>query len=213
MLIQWLLEIEHTKLKDLPNALNLSSKNKSFSRIVIEKYLNEKLAPSNLQEIQNNKNFITRTVAISKSYVPLDTIRLVDSPLIQLADEKWESSILNNNLNRILIIPFLVLDRNLGQPYRTVGKSFIWEVNDIERKGIEDEWYLFKNLSQKGVTPNTLQKRGDQTFLTEKNTQYIHMRPHSTKGKYELDKFGNNIRKMAFFLNKGYLRKLLMINK
>ena len=110
-----------------------------------------------------------------------------------------------------MIIPFLVKDRNLGQQNREIGKSFIWQVNEEETNEIKTEWSLFRDLIRSGSIPNTL--NSEKKFLTEKDTQFIHMRPHASKGKFEYDKFGNKVRNMCFMFNKGFLRSIILKNK
>ena len=108
----------------------------------------------------------------------------------------------------------MVSDRDLGQPYRVIGKSFIWNKSIEDENNIQSEWSQFNTLANKGAIPNVRgQVNNHLNFPSANDTNFIHMRPHSTKGKFELDKFGNSVRKMAFFLNPGYVRKLIMKNR
>lgn len=218
LILEALLAIENKKLMDFPGAITISKKNKSYSRSVIDqyltKYLTETTGEKNLKQYLSEHKIILRTVPISSGLVPLESLRLVDCKLIELVDEIWESSILKKNLNKIIIIPLFVSDRNLGQFYRVIGKSFIWNISKEDQKNIQSEWSQFNTLANKGAIPNVRgQINKHLNFPSAKDTKFIHMRPHSTKGKFELDKFGNSVRKMAFFLNPGYLRKLIIQNR
>ena len=45
----------------------------------------------------------------------------------------------------------------------------------------------------------------------QSDTEIIHMRPHSTKGaKKDIDSHGNMITKHCFWLNQGFIQKLLI---
>ena len=218
LILEALLAIENQKLMDFPGAYMVSKKNKSYSRSVIDqyltKYLIENTAEKYLKQHLLDHKTTLRTVPISSGLIPLESLRLVDCKLIELVDETWESSILKKKLHKIIIIPLLVSDRNLGQPYRLIGKSFIWNISIEDQNNIQSEWSQFNALANKGAIPNVRgQVNNHLNFPSANDTNFIHMRPHSTKGKFELDKFGNSVRKMAFFLNPGYVRKLIMKNR
>ena len=205
---------EGSILKNLPCSIDLNLKNKSFSRIAIQRLIEKEiLGNSNLNEMQREHNFHLKTVPVmSGSFVPMENMLLVNSHLRDLYDENWEDSELCHLLiKKILIIPFLIKDRNLGQQNRVIGKSFIWQANEEETNEIKTEWSLFRDLIRSGSIPNTL--NSEKKFLTEKDTQFIHMRPHASKGKFEYDKFGNKVRNMCFMLNKGFLRSIILKNK
>ena len=205
---------EGSILKNLPCSIDLNLKNKSFSRMATQRLIeNEILDNISLNEIQREYNFHLKTVPVMfGSFVPLENMLLVNSHLKDLYDENWEDSELSIFIKKkILIIPFLVKDRNLGQQNREIGKSFICQLNEEEANEIKTEWSLFRDLIRSGSIPNTL--NSENKFLTEKDTQFIHMRPHASKGKFEYDKFGNKVRNMCFMLNKGYLRSIILKNK
>jgi len=205
---------EGSILKNLPCSIDLNLKNKSFSRMAIQRLIeNEILDNISLNEMQREHNFHLKTVTVMfGSFVPLENMLLVNSHLKDLYDENWEDSELSIFIKKkILIIPFLVKDRNLGQQNREIGKSFICKLNEEEINEIKTEWSLFRDLIRLGSIPNTL--NSEKKFLTEKDTQFIHMRPHASKGKFEYDKFGNKVRNMCFMLNKGYLRSIILKNK
>ena len=205
---------EGSILKNLPCSIDLNLKNKSFSRTAIQRLIeNEILDNISLNEMQREHNFHLKTVPVMfGSFVPLENMLLVNSHLKDLYDENWEDSELSIFIKKkILIIPFLVKDRNLGQQNREIGKSFICKLNEEEINEIKTEWSLFRDLIRSGSIPNTL--NSENKFLTEKDTQFIHMRPHASKGKFEYDKFGNKVRNMCFMLNKGYLRSIILKNK
>ena len=218
-ILKSLIDLEGKKIKDLPGANNFSLKNKSYSRVVLDNYLSTVINQNKQKKISVNRlieenNLIMRTVPISfASLNPLESTRISTISLINLADENWEDSEVYKYLKGVLFLPFLIKDRHLGQPYREFGKAFIWSPLSEEIEQCRLDWLLFKNAAEKGLIPNSLEKINSEKFPTEADTKFIHMRPHSTKGKYELDKFGNKVRRMAFMLNKGFLRSIIVKNK
>ncbi|MGJ8620075.1 MAG: MutH/Sau3AI family endonuclease [Methylophilaceae bacterium] len=219
-IIDALHSLEGKKLKDLPEANNFSLKNKSFSRIVLDNYLSNILKKESESKIDITKlllteNIVIRTVPISHaSYNPIESTRISTISLKYLDEEEWDDSLVKAFTNGVIFVPFLVKNKNLGQPYREFGKAFLWKANFEDIIGFKTEWKLFKDAVAKGLTPNSRKSNNSvNNFPTEADTKYIHMRPHSTKDKFELDKFGNKVRKMAFMLNKGYLRKIFIENK
>jgi len=218
-IINILSDLEGKKIKDISGAGNFSLNNKSYSRAVLNNYLSISINQNkkniiNVNKIFEENNLVMRTVPISfASGNPLESTRIATISLINLVNMYWDTSEVNIFLNGVLFLPFLIKDRNLGQPYREFGKAFIWNASVEEIEKCKSEWILFKNAAETGLTPNSREKISYRTFPTEADTKFIHMRPHSTKGKFELDKFGNKVRKMAFMLNKGYLRKIVLENK
>ena len=218
-ILKSLIELEGKKIKDLPGANNFSLKNKSYSRLVLDNYLStiinqNKQKQFNVNRLIEENNFVMRTVPISfASLNPLESSRISSISLINLADENWEYSEVYKYLKGVLFIPFLIKDRHLGQPYREFGKAFIWKASIEEIQQCKLDWLLFKKATKLGSIPNRREKIKSKKFPTEADTKFIHMRPHSTKGKFELDKFGNQVRRMAFMLNKGFLRNIIVKNK
>lgn len=211
-ILETLNSVEGALLKNLiPNSDLLNTKSKNYSRALIENFLTQVLGV-NPNDYLKIKGLTLKTTPINKGgLTAVEPLRLCSFNLKNLVSESWETSTLFNALTGILILPLIVEAKNLGQAYRRVGTPIIWKPNHIELDFIKHDWELYRSFALKGAVPG---KRGiyttQLTYPTEKNTKYIHMKPHSVKGKFELDAFGNKVRKMAFYLNSSKLRSLLL---
>jgi DNA mismatch repair endonuclease MutH len=211
-ILETLNSIEGVLLKNLmPLSDSLNTKSKNYSRTLIDNYLINKLG-SDHNEYLKNKGLSLKTTPINKGgLTSVEPLRLCSFNLKNLVNESWETSTLLNSLTGFLILPLIVEAKNLGQPYRRVGTPIIWAPNSVELGLIKSDWELYRSFALKGAVPG---KRGvittQLTYPTEKNTNFIHMKPHSVKGKFELDAFGNEVRKMAFYLNSSKLRSVLL---
>jgi DNA mismatch repair protein MutH len=192
---------------------SISSKRKDYSRAVIDLYLNNKHGNSP-KEYLSKVGLVLKTTPISHgSLMSVEPLRLCSLSLRNFIKESWDETELNSVLKGMIILPLIVEAKNLGQSYRKVGKTFIWIPDSNEKEEIKNEWLWYQSYALKGAVPN---KRGERstklTFPTEAASKFIHMKPHSSKGKFESDAFGNQVRRMAFYLNPSYLRSLLLRN-
>lgn len=206
-------KLEGQYIHSIEAAHNISLKRKDYSRAVIDLYLNKRLG-CNLKDYLTGVGLVFKTTPISHgSLLSVERLRLSSLHLKSFVNESWENSELSAVLSGIIILPLVVDAKNLGQGYRKVGKAFIWKPGKSLVDEIKTEWLWYQSYALKGAIPN---KRGGNlnqlTFPTETNSKFIHMRPHSVKGKFEVDAFGNEVRKMAFYLNPAFLRTLLLKN-
>lgn len=214
IVIQTLAASEGKLLKDLVPDASFSSKKKDYSRAIIDFYLNKNLG-FEYKEYLGKLGLTLKTTPINKgSLSSVEPLRLCSINLINFVNETWNQSALHSSLRGLLILPFIVEARNLGQPYRRVGRPIIWIPSDDEIKAIYEDWSIYKDYALRGAVPA---KRGEVaaklTFPTESVMKFIHMKPHSVKNKFELDSFGNQVRRMAFYLNPSRLRTLLLSEK
>lgn len=211
-ILETLNSLEGTLLKNLmPDSDSLNTKSKSYSRTLIDNYLKTKLGNDH-SEYLKNLNLTLKTTPINKGgLTSIEPLRLCSFNLKSLVNESWETSNLIKSLTGILILPLIVEAKNLGQPYRRLGSPIIWRPNSDESDLIKSDWELYKSFALRGAIPGKRGVKTNQlTYPTEKNTNFIHMKPHSVKGKFELDAFGNEVRKMAFYLNTSKLRSILL---
>lgn len=189
----------------------ISSKRKDYSRAVIDRYLGQKLGQDPAKYFEGiGLGFKTTPIHVG-NLISVEPLRLASLNLLKLVEESWVKTELSKVLQGILILPLNVEAKNLGQSYRRVSKPLVWIPSDQEIAGIRDEWYMFQNLAQRGAVPNIRGVSSTRlTYPTEAMTKFIHMKPHSTKGKFEQDAFGNQVRKMAFYLNTAKLRELIL---
>jgi DNA mismatch repair protein MutH len=211
LILQTLKNISGVSLKNLAPDLPLKESRKDYSRAIIDSYLNRNLG-FDYKEYLAERNLTLKTTPINKGgLTSVEPMRLCSLNLVNLVNESWGDSDLYSVLRGLLIVPLLVEAKNLGQSYRLIGKPLIWIPNGDDLNLIHHDWLLYKNLACKGAVPS---KRGistaQLTYPSESSTKYIHMKPHSTKGKFELDAFGNEVRKMAFYLNSSRLRNILL---
>jgi DNA mismatch repair protein MutH len=212
-ILETIQSISGLALKNLMPELSLKETRKDYSRAIIDAYLNKTLG-FNYKEYLGKRKLTLKTTPINKGgLTSVEPMRLCSINLINLAQQNWEESELHLALTGLLIVPLIVEAKNLGQPYRLVGDPLIWTPNKMEIELIHDDWLLYKQHACMGAIPP---KRGiattQLTYPTEASTKFIHMKPHSVKGKFEYDAFGNEVRKMAFYLNPSRLRNILLNN-
>lgn len=210
-IINILKNLEARYLKDIDINDSISLKRKDYSRAVINAHLEASLK-INPDDYLKKVGLTLKTTPISHgSLISVEPLRLCSLRLKNFTTEAWEDCELNTVLKGILILPLIVEAKNLGQAYRKVGSVFMWIPSEDEVDEIRKEWLWFQEFAKKGAIPK---KRGvisnGLTFPTEATSKYIHMKPHSVKGKFETDAFGNQVRKMAFYLNPPYLRNLIL---
>jgi DNA mismatch repair endonuclease MutH len=210
-IIETIQGISGLALKDLAPELSLKETRKDYSRAIIDAYLNKTLS-FNYKEYLFQLKLTLKTTPINKGgLTSLEPMRLCSLNLINLAQETWEESSLHIALSGLLIVPLIVEAKNLGQPYRLIGNPLIWVPDKVEAELIHEDWLMYKKYACMGAIPS---KRGvttlQLTYPPESATKFIHMKPHSVKGKFELDAFGNEVRKMAFYLNPSRLRSILL---
>ena len=210
-ILEVLSNIHNKYIKDLNSIEIFSIKRKNYSRVVIDAYLKSKLG-LNLSQHLKSVGLSLKTCPVSKGgLTPIEPLRLASLSLASLVNESWEDTELCKALSGIIILPLIVEAKNLGQPFRIVGKAFIWVPSPIEIDGLKSDWVIFKTLAQKGALPKLRGGKNDSlSFPSEVGTKFIHMKPHSVKGKFELDSYGREVRKMAFYLNSAHLRKLIL---
>jgi DNA mismatch repair protein MutH len=213
-ILNLLSSIRNHFVKDLDPTESISTKRKDYSRAVIDFYLEKKLGLNPINHLRDMGVSLRTTPVQKGGLVSIEPLRLASVSLINLSAETWETSSLNNLLKTLIILPLVVEAKNLGQPYRKIGNVFTWTPNKVEIEGIKSEWEIFKRLTLEGASPNMRGRKSNPlSYPAESDTQYIHMKPHSIKGKFELDLYGNQVRKMAFYLNTSYLRKLVLANQ
>ncbi len=214
IVIQTLAALEGELLKDLVPEVGFSPKKKDYSRAIIDLYLNNSLG-FDYKAYLTELGLTLKTTPITKgSLTSVEPLRICSINLVNFVNEEWLDSSLYRALKGFLILPFIVEAKNLGQPYRRVGRPIIWIPSDDEIKSVHSDWLTYKEYALRGAVPAKRGCTDDKlTFPTEAVMKFIHMKPHSVKDKFELDSFGNQVRKMAFYLNPPRLRTLLLSQK
>ena len=212
IIIDILRTLEGKYLGSIDDNKSVSLSRKDYSRAVLDAYIENKTGLKTKEYLEKSGLTLKTTPVSYGSLISVEPLRLCSLNLKRFVSELWDESELKSVLSGMIILPLIVEAKNLGQSYRKVGEAFIWIPTENEINEIENEWLWFQEFALKGAIPN---KRGANysnflTFPTEAKSKFIHMKPHSTKGKFELDAFGNQVRKMAFYLNPPYLRNLIL---
>lgn len=212
--IKLISEAYGTELRELIPGIELNPKRKDYSRAIIDTYLNNNLQ-SDYRDYLNDLGLVMKTTPINKGgLTSVEPLRLCSINLSNFVKENWNECELKNLMSGLLIVPLLVSAKNLGQPYRLIGKPLIWIPSEDEVELFKEDWLNYQNHALMGAIPKQRGIRTDLlTFPTESKTNFIHLKPHSVKGKFELDSFGNQVRRMAFYMNPSRLRSVLLCNQ
>jgi DNA mismatch repair endonuclease MutH len=188
-------------------------KSKGATPIVLRKAIGFNKESSRIKEFDQ--------LGIGFKTIPVreDDLRPFEStsfPIIKLkeleSEQDWESSALSEHLSRILFLPVIRTTRETPVSQGKLGKAFFWSPSPEELTIIKKEWMVYRNDVIAGKAKTRRVKAKNVTSLSKQSdTEIIHMRPHSTKGaKKDIDSHGNMITKHCFWLNQGFIQKLLI---
>lgn len=156
-----------------------------------------------------------------KDLRPYEAISFPAIKFLEFEIEKWDDSMLSEQLTRILFVPVSRSKRlKVDIKDRVLEKPFFWSPSDSEEEVIILEWKQYQSevCMGKAKTIKHLQKNGKYKEITslskESDTQIIHMRPHGMKtaSDRDVDSFGNSFVKHSFWLNKSFIQKLAKHN-
>lgn len=211
--------------------IEFSSSSKSGFRFLINKILNidSKKTPKEINEL----GIKIKTIPVSSEYNPWESMSFPKISLVDILNEKWEfpdgndieefESTFKNQID----LPFLFIPiiknkiNNKFEPWTNwkVGEIIKWRPNKNEIYGIESEWEKAKDIIKNQVITETIKwgdgYRQNNNLLKEKDTKYIHMRPHARDSK-DIDipykKYTKNsvsICWQSFWLNKKFIKTLI----
>lgn len=182
---------------------------------VIKKAIGFKNVNSKIKEFEQ-LGIVIKTIKVrKKDNMPLEDISFPTMKLQEFETEEYESSKLNEYIQRILFIPVYHEKDTLEEKY--LGRSFFWSSSKEEESIIAKEWKNYQsevisgacevtkviNKSKKGYKEVSNLSKASQTTI-------IHMRPHGRDSNdRDMDSLGNSIVKQCFWLNKKFIQKLI----
>lgn len=177
--------------------------------------------------------YLVRTLNLrERNGWPYEAVSFPVVDLCELIEQEWEPRIvedgtgnevatipgseLSEQLQRILFVPTFAAKRKTRQLDRILGKAFFWSPSEVELAGIKAEWEGYqREVSQgKAAYRRVAGKRQRENDLTKPRPKgFIHMRPHgrNAKDSYK-DPKGNWVTKQCFWLNKGFVYRILEEN-
>ncbi len=192
---------------------------KSAVAAILKKLLGFKNVNSRIKEFEQFGIEVKVVPVRTKDLRPWEAVSFPAFRLKELEVEKWEESDLAEYLERILFIPILYDEHETPQNKKNIGKAFFWSPSDDEWKTIAEEWRMYQQEILDGKCQITYKKTKNGvkeiTGLTkESKTQIIHIRPHGKiRDDRDEDSKGNKPTKQSFWLNKGFVQKLLVKNE
>ncbi|MDC1447665.1 MutH/Sau3AI family endonuclease [Candidatus Thioglobus sp.] len=144
----------------------------------------------------------------------------VSFPAIKIKEftkEDWDESTLLSQIGKILFVPFSAEKSDIKAKDKKLYKPFFWSPNSDEITLIKHEWETYKAQASKKLNifkkPGKY-KKGYKEIITnlsnESETKIIHIRPHGRDSDdRDEDNYGTSVVKQSFWLNKGFLQKLL----
>jgi DNA mismatch repair endonuclease MutH len=191
---------------------------KQAASILVKKALGFKNDKALIEEFEKTGIEVKAFPVRPSDKYPWEAVSFPAMKMREFEKEEWEDSELEDYLDCILFIPILSPQRKTPALNRKLGKAFFWRPSNAEWEKIKQEWKMFQNEVIAGKCKTVRKWRGKKltrpTQLSKaSDTDIIHIRPHSTKGeKPDIDSHGNEFTKQCFWLNKGFLQKLLIRN-
>jgi DNA mismatch repair protein MutH len=122
----------------------------------------------------------------------------------ELVAETWEDSDLRGQLSRLLVVPVTSPARETPVRDRVLGQPFFWSPTDGELEAIGHEWEMYRAAIAAGSAAH---------LPTAAATSYIHVRPHGQNSRDTDDApVVGPVVKKSFWLNKPYMRQILLAN-
>jgi DNA mismatch repair protein MutH len=192
---------------------------KSAVATIVKKMIGFKSVKSKIKEFEQ-LGILVKTVPIKTSDNSLfESISFPKFLIREFTNENWDESTFSNYINRILFVP-VSREKKKGVDIkdRVLEKPFFWSPSTSQLKLIIDEWEMYKTqASEKLVIYEKPwdNKKGYIEQITnlsnEKETKIIHIRPHAQNSKdRDVDNFGTSVIKQSFWLNKKFVKKLVI---
>ena len=202
-------------------SLNINNKSKNLIATIIKKSIGFSSVSSNIKEFEQ-LGIVVKTIKVrKKDNYPFEAISFPTMKLQEFTKECWNESTFKEYIYKILFIPVYSDNKNATLQAKHIGNSFFWSPSFEEKKIIEKEWNRYKSeVLSKKCKVNKIKINSKKGFKEvsalskESETSIIHMRPHGKDSNdRDEDGFGNSIVKQCFWLNKGFIQKLLNVQK
>ena len=151
-----------------------------------------------------------------KTFKPYEAMSFPYENIKELEKHAWEESNLYNILSNVLLfIPTYRETKDIPIKDGKIGSAFFWSPTENELYEIKKEWEMYKNEFINGKGKATIINNKEVLGITKENsTKYIHMRPHGKNNQdRDYDSHGNSFCKHSFWLNKKYIKNILISNQ
>jgi len=192
---------------------------KSAVATIVKKMIGFKSVKSKIKEFEQ-LGILVKTVPIKTSDNSLfESISFPKFLIREFTKENWDESTFSEYINRILFVPVSREERKgIDVKDRVLEKPFFWSPTSLQLGLIINEWEMYKTqASEKLVIYKKPwdNKKGYVEQITnlsnEKETKIIHIRPHGQNSKdRDEDNFGTSVIKQSFWLNKKFVKKLVI---
>lgn len=226
-------KISNTTLNQLSKEYNIefSSNSKSGFRFLINKILN--IASNKSPKEINELGIQIKTIPVNSEYSPWESMSFPKISLVDILNEKWDSpeekdsEEFESTFKNQIDLPFIfipIIKNKVNNKFEDwnnwkVGKLIYWRPSKPELSNIQSEWEKAKGIIKNKVQTEKIKWgngfRQNNNLLKEKDTNYIHMRPHA-RNSQDIDtpykKFTKNnvsICWQSFWFNKGFIKILI----
>ncbi len=176
---------------------------KQYKATIIRRCLGAKENSTKLEEFEKQGITVKIFPVNEKTRLPFEAISFPYFKHMELVQENWETSEFRAQVERILFVPLMGKDRKKPREF-TIGNPFFWSPSREENETMKREWTEYVRLIKKG-SADKLPK--------ESSTEIVHVRPHGRNAAdKDLAPGGKMVTKKCFWLNKGFLRKLMARN-
>jgi len=148
---------------------------------------------------------------------PWEAVSFPSIKIKEFTKEDWDESTFLSQIGKILFVPFSAEKSDTKAKDKKLYKPFFWSPNSDEITLIKHEWETYKAQASKKL--NIFKKPGKykkgykeiiNNLSNESETKIIHIRPHGRDSDdRDEDNYGTSVVKQSFWLNKGFLQKLL----
>jgi DNA mismatch repair protein MutH len=154
-------------------------------------------------------------------FYPFEAMSFPFQPLAEIKDEKrFDESLFYTYLQGFLFVPLLKKDREVKNLNEIVfGRSVIWRPTHDDLVKIQAEWELINSIINTGIKLEKKPAKTRKGYIQvndlpgEKDTQFIHMRPHG-RNSDDIDDSIDKIKitKQCFWFNKKLIQRIVLGN-
>jgi DNA mismatch repair endonuclease MutH len=205
---------------------------KSASSALVRAALGFPIRGKPIREIEQAGIVIKIIPVNTANDMPWESMSFPYQPLKEIAlEETFEDSELYQLIQGLLIIPIYRLHKKRSNNNQVIGRPFVWRPDMEELNVIEEEWQKYRAIisTELKVEKKYFKQNGDEqqaeklkkeyrvvtNLPKESQTNIIHIRPHARDSR-DLDPTlpaGLQICKQSFWLNKKFLKALILKNK
>ena len=191
---------------------------KSAVATIVKKMIGFKSVKSKIKEFEQ-LGILVKTIPIKTSDNSLfESISFPKFLIKEFTKENWDESTFSNYINRILFVPVSREKKSVDIKDRVLEKPFFWSPSTSQLELIIDEWEMYKSQASEKLIIYEKPFKNKKGYIeqitnlsNEKETKIIHIRPHGQNSKdRDEDNFGTSVIKQSFWLNKKFVKKLVI---